>query len=225
MSKLQLLCPLLFLSVLVAAQSHTTYGINTVSGIGFTNNTIRIENQFSNKEAKKYLIKDWTTEGSIRFKGKMVKVTGLNYNMARDRFELRFHKDSIMAFDRTIRYINLGERSFELMRLPDSKSYCEVLSDGDNFTLLKTFKYREREATPNPKMLTNNNQKVITVLHKYYLKDKKQKKIVPFKLRKKEVNKVFQLEGKSVKDFMKTKKLSYKKEASIKQLCLFFNNM
>ncbi|MCV6628504.1 MAG: hypothetical protein OIF50_01450 [Flavobacteriaceae bacterium] len=205
------------------AQSHTTYNVNT-NGVGFTSDMMRVENKMNDEFKQRYLLPDWNKEARIRMNDKMVKVNAVNYNMYQDRFEVRFHADSIMVFDRDVRMVQLDNKKFELIRLPERSRYCQILADGENYSLLKTYQYVEREATPNPKMITNI-KKVKSIVKKYYIKDKRNKKIVMVKLRKKDMMSIFKSDGRSVKDFMKSKKLSYRKEAHITQLCHFFNNM
>ena len=172
-----------------------------------------------------YLYDSWFNNGKIYFGGKKLSTASLNYNMKLERFESRVSEDSVFAIDpSSAKKIEI--RGAEFIRTLDPEfrrnSYFEKIATINDRVLLEKHIVELKLGQINPLTLQKMKKDTFIKKQKFYLANKEGENLKDFKLSKKMVlslldkNKV-----NMVKQFVKEKKLSYKKLKDIQTLLMY----
>ena len=173
----------------------------------------------------KFLAKKWNNQGVIRtLRKKQIVVSNINYEVEAGAFALQA-KESIYLLDGS-KYgeIIFNGRSFKNLYNPISKStrFLEVIAENDEFTLVKDYylDIRETEATPG---YGQKATKTYVKKSRYYIMTGE--RFEEFKLKKSSVLELLSNNSSAVSDYVKSNKLSYKKDDDLKKMIAFHQTL
>jgi hypothetical protein len=208
---------------------NTTAYISIVESFSKALNTYGEAGTFFNKPKKIvgniYVFEDWNTKSNIVMNDKVYKLKKINLNMLTDKFEAKVGIDSMFAFNSSnIDYIVINNRKFKNYYEAGSggNRNFELIYDGDELKLLKGYEVGVRYNEPDPLMIKKNVDNYFTT-KTYYIK--RGEDIKQIKLKKKNILNVFGSKASVVDKFVKSNKLSYKKEKDLNKMFIYYDSL
>jgi len=173
-----------------------------------------------------YLFDTWENFGWIEHDNKKYTLKDVNYNILMDQFEYKISNDSVFIFDNNIDLIYLANKNFKKYYLDANTGhkYCEVLYEGSNYSLLKKYDVRLREAGPNPLMLKGNSNEFVKS-KKYYINNNVTNTLLPIKLKKNNIVALFSNKENDIKSYIKKNKISYKNENDLVKIFKYYDSL
>ncbi len=183
---------------------------------------IGIIGEFDNIEFNKkgldgsiYLFENWENKGEIQIENRKYFVTNINFNINQDKILMRMEGDSTFVFDvmSTDKFSINGKQFTSVYSSSENKNKIyEVLFKDKDRSLLKGYFLSYIEASPNPMVNRGRNQ--IKRGHSYFIYENG--KLKPFRLKKSStLNLASSDKSKEIEQYVKSNKLSYKKEKDI----------
>ncbi len=174
-------------------------------------------NRFLDKEDEftgtTYLFSEWENDGKFYINGKSYKVNNININALKNDLESKIGKDSILVYDKyKIDSVVVNKRKFKKY---NDNSFYEVIFEGDSKSLLKKYKVDVVKGTYNVAQGKYDKTK-LKLSDTYYIKEGEN--ISSFNLSKKSIIKLCEGNETSIKKYIKTNKLSIKKDEDIAKI-------
>ncbi len=166
-----------------------------------------------------YLFEDWNNYAQIvSIDNDVFSLNNINFNIEQQVFQSKVSVDSIFTFKfNNISKLIIGSKTFK----PIKRGVYEVISESNNFSLLKAYKLEVIEGSINP-MVNRKNDKY-KKNETYFIKNKDL--ITPFKLRKKKVLKLLETNTEAISTFVKAKRLSFSKEEDVKRIIQYHKTL
>lgn len=218
---------ILFSSTYAFAQSATTN-----VGRGFEQRGLGIYTMASGAQntlvkGSTYLFPDWKTKAIVSTKsGKSYKLSGLNYDAKLDKLVAKIGVDSLFSFNpSTIDQAIINNRTFKRYLDPEfsRNSFYEVLVDNKSSQLLKRINVTVKDGYINPMTKTQEVSDSYTFKESYFIY--REDSVTKISSKKREFLKMFKEKSIALKEYMKSNKLSIKKENDLKQIFKFFNTL
>ncbi len=226
-------CFVLFLSIPSFSQPISSGPLNHKQVVDSNRLNDIWELRFSKQDAIKveingslYLFDTWDNLGSIEYDNKKYILKDVNYNILLDQFEYKISSDSVFVFDNNIDLVHLANKKFKKYYLDVNlgRKYCEVVFEGINYSLIKKYDVRLREAGPNPLMLKDQGNKFITS-KKYYIKNNVTNSLFSIKFKKKNIVSLFPDKENDIKSYIKKNKFSFKKENDLVKIFKYYDSL
>ena len=171
-----------------------------------------------------YLFSDWVNGAKLYTKNKQrYIISGLNYNIKKEVFEIKRSKDSIFTLDsNSIDHLNINGSIYKTEKVADDETFFEILLKKEELSFLKKNTIRLIVGKMNP---LNGIQEPNTYYksYDYYLiQDGESKKI---KLKKKDLNSVFDTQSNIMKQYVKENSLSYKDEKDVIKIFAHYSTL
>lgn len=168
-----------------------------------------VSNSKSGIEGTVYLFNGWNNKTIIyTLEGTNFTMQNINLNLQRNTFESKITSDSLFTFNfNGIEKFEINTKVFKNFYYNDDNRVFEIIYENDAFTLMKGFEIQILEGSANP-MLNRKNDKYVKK-QSYFIK--RDTEIEPFKLNRKELNKLFnddEVKVKKVENYIKTDDLS-----------------
>ncbi len=173
-----------------------------------------------------YLFDNWENYAVIHtINHQKFSLLNINLNIQRNTFDSKVGKDSLFSFSfKNIEKFVINNRVFKNYYWDDKNKVYEVISEGNDFEILKGFTVTFKEGNPNP-MLNRKNDKFVRG-QIYYIR--KNDKIASINLNKSSVLKLLDLDEQQkqkVMTYTEERKLSFKKEEDLKNIIDFVNKL
>lgn len=170
-------------------------------------------------EGSIYMFPDWENTAIIQTNDKKrIAVGRVNFNLRRNRIVAKYSRDSIFVFDlRTFDKMIINGQSFKKVETETDSRIFEVIFQTDKADLLMFHHLKVVEGSANPMV----NRKVDKFKHTENYFIFKNEELIPFRLKKKMILQVFgkdDAKKKSIVDYYKKNKLSFKKPEDLKKL-------
>lgn len=180
-------------------------------------------NPANNLKGSFHLFKDWNHMGIIKTtQDEAFKIENINLNIKDNRYESKVGNDSIFVFDmENIDYLLIDYRKFRSYNLPeyDAGKIMEVIIEHNDLALLKEYKSDIKIGEPHPLMLERTTDEYF-IKSSYYLK--RGDKFEKFSLSKKKINGLVEADRiKDLSKYVKSNKLSYKKDKDVNQMLTY----
>ncbi len=210
-SIIKLVVILSFFQVYSQGKEQDPYGGQIYSPSQFTGNRfLDKEDEFTGTT---YLFSEWENDGKFYINGKSYKLNNVNINALKNDLESKIGKDSILVYDKyKIDSVVINNRKFKKY---DDNSFYEVVYEGGNRSLLKKYKVDVVKGTYNVAQGKYDKTK-LKVSDTYYIKEGEN--ITNYNLSKKSILKLCEGNEASIKKYIKTNKLSIKKDADIAKI-------
>ena len=174
-------------------------------------------NRFLDKEDEftgtTYLFSEWENDGKFYINGKSYKVNNININALKNDLESKIGKDSILVYDKyKIDSVVVNKRKFKKY---NDNSFYEVIFEGDSKSLLKKYKVDVVKGTYNVAQGKYDKTK-LKLSDIYYIKEGEN--ISSFNLSKRSIIELCEGNETSIKKYIKTNKLSIKKDEDIAKI-------
>ncbi|TVZ56975.1 hypothetical protein OD91_2279 [Lutibacter sp. Hel_I_33_5] len=169
-----------------------------------------------------FLFDEWENRSVVYANNTKFVFPNLNYNIEKDEFMFRLN-DSTYVFDMNkVQGIKIKNKSFKSVNVEGVKNNFEIVHKTKKISLLKKYSISLSKASPNP--MVNRKRSKIKRKSKYYLE--RANNLTPFSLRKSAIVKLVSIDKiKDLKWFVKSKKLSYKKEEDVKIILNYISNL
>ena len=169
-------------------------------------------------KGSEYLFDQWDNNAVIHTIDKQrFLMRNMNLNINRNSFISKISSDSIFTLNwNNIDRIVIDNKTYKNVFSDSGKRIYEMVYEGEDFTLLKGFKVQLVSGSPNP-MVNRADDRFVRKISYYIHKDNS---IKPIKLSKKKMLNLFAKDPKRMAKFdnyMKTQKLSFKKESDLKR--------
>tara|TARA_B110000967_G_C18572215_1_gene405456 strand:- start:4 stop:681 length:678 start_codon:yes stop_codon:yes gene_type:complete len=222
-SKLLLLC--LFTSLSYAQYDVTTVGNDPTSL--YTTGMWVIDKGTSNTiEGSYYLSTNWYSKGYLTDNdGKVIPVSGLNYDTKADAFVVKVEIDSIFMFnDLGIKEVHLNNKKFKKFKnIKDIKhSYFEVLAYSNDIKILKHHGKQLVKGIKNPMTQITTPDKLVDVKRVFFINGDK---ITETKLTKNQFCKFFDSKSNLIRAFISENNISLKDEKYLQQILNYHNTL
>jgi len=201
-------------------QASVTEALRVVGGSGST-----FFNKPNKLKGSVYVFKNFNNLGVVQVSDKKYKLNNVNINIKQNRFEILISKDSIYAFKgANLKFVNINGRVFKSFYFPETKTdkIFEVIYDGQKFKVLKGFELGIKYGTVDPLMVKKTVDNYFTKITYYVKKGKDINKII---IRRKALAVFFKDKTSLVNKFIKTNKLSYKKDRDLKRIFYYYNSL
>jgi len=167
----------------------------------------------------------WKNNGILRMDNKTYRINGVNLNVKTDNLEAKIPGDSIFIFNFSkAEYAKINNRTFKsLFFFKENKNkVVEVIYEGSQFKLYKKYEVAIELGRVDPLMVKKKVNKYY-LNSKYYLKtDNGFKEIT---LKKKNILPLFKDKSSDVYKYIKTNKLSYKKDRDLKKIFKYYKSL
>ena len=178
-----------------------------------------------------YLFNNWLNTASFYLLGNEgYKVPKVNFNVRFNRFEANMSndasKDSIFAFNsQSIKKVVIGNKTFVKKQVEGKGSnyFLEVIEDGDQVTLLKSFNASVIPGTINPMTQQKMKADKIEIKSSYYIE--RDGDLEEVKLKKSTIMKLMSDKKDKIKGFLNENNISFKKDADIKKIFHYYNSI
>jgi len=171
-------------------------------------------------EGSVYLFDTWENHGVIYLDDKQRFIlNNININIEHNSFDSRISQDSIFTFNTNniVKFI-INNKTYKNLYSEEKKRIYEIVyKSKDSFVILKGFKIKLVEGSPNPMVNRRNNK--YSRSENYFLKQGEDT-IKPFKLNRKKILGLISEDQERVAkldQFMKDYKLSYRKSEDVKK--------
>lgn len=200
-----------FFQVYSQGKEPDPYGGQIYSPIDVTaNRYLDKEDEFTGTT---YLFSEWENDGKFYINGKSYKVNNVNINALENDLESKVGKDSILVYDKyKIDSVKINNRKFKKY---NDNSFYEVIYAGDSKSLLKKYKVDVVKGTYNVAQGKYDKTK-LKVSDTYYIKEGEN--ISSFNLSKKSIIEFCEGNEANIKKYIKTNKLSIKKDEDIAKI-------
>jgi len=184
----------------------------------------------TNLKGSPYLFDSWNSNNTIIYMrdNKAHKFNNINYNVQLERFEAKYSKDSILAFNpKNIDKIVINSRIFK--RYLDNEfqrnSYFEELVVTKSITILRKFEIGIKEGMYNPLTQQKTTDDEMIIKEKYfYTTDNEKLKLI--QLKKSAILKTLDSDKKDViKQYAKDNNLSFKEINDLKKILIYYNTL
>ena len=166
-----------------------------------------------------FLFSEWNKTGVIYADGISYRAKEMNYNILSDDTAILKGKDSVFIFDKVnIDSFSIGKRNFK----KHYNLFYEVLSNGNNISLLKRYEVEIIEGMFNPMDGTKEKSRFKTIDDYFIEKDNNTEKFIPSK---KSISVIFSKKAPEVKKYIKQNKLSLKKENDLIDIFNYYNQI
>jgi len=176
-------------------------------------------------KGSQHLFDTWNNSAVVVSKeGKKFKVQNVNFNARRNRFEMEQPGDTLYTFNfKAIDKIVVNNRTFSTVYFEEDERDMAVEEIGvaDNFKIIKRYNIEIQVGSPNP-MRGSVSDKYLLKDDYYLIKDGEMKKFNP---KRKKVSKLMGKKADQVEDYAKENKLSYKDDAELAQIILYYNSL
>ena len=135
-------------------------------------------------------------------------------------------KDSIFAFNsQSIKKVVIGNKTFVKKQVEGKGSnyFLEVIEDGDQVTLLKSFNASVIPGTINPMTQQKMKADKIEIKSSYYIE--RDGDLEEVKLKKSTIMKLMSDKKDKIKGFLNENNISFKKDADIKKIFHYYNSI
>ncbi|MFL0354099.1 hypothetical protein [Xanthomarina sp. GH4-25] len=230
---------LVFILALTTNFIFSQAGVNIAAENTFTNSKgimghdgIWVTNSESSRTIKgsPYLFDSWKSTNALIYTkdNKAYKFNTLNYNVRLERFESKFSKDSILAFNpKNIEKVVLDGRTFK--RYLDNEfqrnSYFEELVVTKSGTILRKYETAIKEGIYNPLTHQKTTDDELIIKEKYfYTADNETLKLI--QLKKSSILKTLDSDKKdALKDYAKENDLSFKNINDLRKILKYYNTL
>ncbi|WP_435263748.1 hypothetical protein [Tenacibaculum sp. nBUS_03] len=219
MKKLILILCLSFVSLLVNSQVEGfNFNPQKIGGT-FQNTNLNSKNSFNeNMKGSIYLFKSWKNLSTLTsFSNKKLKIDNLNYDIENKQFVAKISNDSIYIFN-NLKTVKTPLSSFKNI----DGTFYELLVDG-KVQLLKEYTGKYKKAVINK--MTNQVVKKPQYVKTEILYLRQNKKIKKIKLKRSSIQKITSSKKEDIKKYIKSNKLSYKKENDVIKILNYFNEL
>ncbi len=184
--------------------------------------TMTIYNPKRRVDGSVYLFENWTNYALIITNDKQkFSLKNINLNIERNTFESKYSGDSIFTFNfNNIDRFVVNNKVYKNFYYNDDNRVYELIYESDEFIIMKGYRILFVEGSSNP--MLNRRNDAYKKKYSYYIK--KDNKIKLFKLKKKRILKL--VDGdldrmKKIEQFVKSNRLSYKKENDVRRVLSF----
>jgi len=163
------------------------------------------------------LFDKWENQGVIEVEDKRYVFSNMNYHVKRATFMSKIDNDSVVSFDlSTFNRIVINDMSFKSIYNPAKRANetFQVIYEGEDFSILKTYSVEVREANPNP--MINRGKTKIMKKSAYFMQ--KDNTIKPLKLKKKSLLGLAGDRSEEMMKYAKKNKLSFKRDEDVTKL-------
>ena len=168
-------------------------------------------------DGTEYLFDEWENKAVVYTKDNYkYSLKNINLNIKRNLFLTRLSKDSIFTFNMNgIDKIVVNNKVYKNIYSEKGRTICEVLFESDKFSILKSFYLHTVEGSPNP-MINRVNDKIIRKNTFYVLKGES---LIKFRFTKRKVLTLIDSDRiDAIREYVKLKNLSFRKEKDVKQI-------
>jgi len=172
-----------------------------------------------------YLFPKWVDNAKLYTRSnKKYVITGLNYNLKKDNFEIKMPNDSVFILDGNhIDHLNIQGSIFKKENIEKTgNEFYEVLLKDSKISLYKKHKVRLIPGKMHPLNGTQEPHRYHKYYEYYVIQNDKPSKIA---LRKKHITSLVQDKLDLVKDYTKRNKLSYKSEKDVVKLLKYYKTL
>ena len=187
---------------------------------GTDHGSFKKNDAFNGIEGSFYLYKIWNFPAVIETEnGKTFKINNLNYDLDEEKFLSKISNDSVYFYE-NLKRIVINKDEFNQI----DGNYYQKLSAKGNLTLLK--KYSGKLKKPVLNKMTNQVLKPAKYLKvETYFVAVDGDKLIEVSLKKSKVMKLMAAHKKEIKAFVKTHRLSFKKEADVIKIINHYNSL
>ena len=174
---------------------------------------------FSNSNSQNnifYLFDKWENNATIVLNGKEFLIKNLNFDTQQGKFVSQITKDSLFTFYNLDKVLISGSTFVNI----DNKFYENLTNDSSDYMFLK--EHYIKETKPEVHVITNKvikpGQNKLMYKYFFYLNDD----LIQVELKKKDILKIFKSKQNEVTSFVKSNKLSYKKEEDVTKIFNYY---
>ena len=193
--------------------------LSKISGVFYEFDDIRFSNMPT--EGSTYLFESWKNNGVVIVGNNHFTTSNINFHINQDIIMTRMDNDSTFVYDfKGIDRIVINSRPFKsyyLAKEGKNKIFEIVYENEYNVSLLKAYYVRLSEGDPNP--MLNRSRNKIKQSSRYYLL--RNGSMMPLKLKKSDVQALYDGDVSNLEQFVKANKLSYKKEKDVIKILQF----
>jgi hypothetical protein len=216
----------IFTSVLALLFFSTLFSQSTlnhlISSEGDANSKVR--NTQGSFGGSVYLYKDWNKQVIVKTNSDIYKVQGGNFNVQTGNLEIKISKDSTFVLDpKNTDYIRIDKNYFKYNAL-NNNQLVQVLYESPKISLYKRFfiivskgSYNALTGKSSPNRYKTDSK--YTLKQNGIITDKN------FKLKKKNILKLFPMYKKEISTFVKENKLSYRDDNDVQKILSFCSNL
>lgn len=171
-------------------------------------------------EGNRFLLENWKNKGELYSQGKVLRLDNINYDIYSNQFSQSKQGDSLFIFDNKL--IDSAKINGRSMKPDDNQKFNEVLVEGKEVNLYKTFRAEIIEGMFNPTDGTTQPSRFKIVddyLITYHGKTE------PFKFNKKQVLEVISEHKSETEKYIKANNLSLKKEEDVIKIFKYYNTL
>ncbi|MGB5384204.1 MAG: hypothetical protein WBN19_10145 [Lutimonas sp.] len=171
-------------------------------------------------EGSRFLLPNWQNQGEIYAQGKLLRLTNLNLDLSTDEFSQMKQNDSIFIFEKSrIDSVKINNRLFK----PNQAGKVdEILSEGENASLIKNYEVEIIEGMFNPTDGTTKPSRYKIIENYAVVQNGIAKKV---SLNKKNLADIFGNDKGAVEKYIKDNKLSYKDESDMIRVFNYYNTL
>ena len=225
---------LFYLAVFVSGFSFSQ--MTNMSGVGGSIDTFaelrgvefdKVANPTKNNriEGSVHVFETWDNNGVIKLGSQNYSIKNINFNAFKNTIESKIDEESVYAFDlKTNDVVYINNREFRNCFDPKKgmNRIFEVIAGDKDFQLLKSYDIQVYMYQADPLMIRKKDGKYMTN-KAYHINSNGN--ISEVKLKKKSLLKAFGDKSKAIEKFIKSNKLSYKKEDDLKKIIDHFNSL
>lgn len=164
-----------------------------------------------------FLFDKWENRGVIEVDEKRYVFFNMNYHVKKATFMTKISDDSIVSFDlSTFDRIVINDKPFKSIYNPAKRANdtFEVIYEGEDFSLLKTYSLHITESNPNP--MINRSKSKIKKKSSYYLKEGNS--IKKFKFKKKNLLALAGDKASELELYAGKNKLSFREDDDVRRM-------
>jgi len=171
-----------------------------------------------------YLFDNWVDKAQLFTKNKKKYIiTGLNYNIKSDNFEIKMPNDSVFILDGNyIDHLNIKGTVFKKENVRNNVDFYEILLKKENISLYKKHKVRLIQGKFNPLDGSQQPNRYYKYFEYYLIKSDQSKKV---NLKKKEIVSFLSDKSDDIKNYTKKNKLSYKNEKDVVKILTHYESL
>jgi len=174
-----------------------------------------------------YLFSEWVNNVELALKtNKRLIIRNLNYNIQKDKFEIKISKDSVFTLDSNyIDYIVVEGRNFKkLEQVINSKGFYEIVFFGNNFSIVKKNNLRLIKGKLNP--LDGSVEPNKYYAYQDYYLNRDNNRLIKFNLKRKAVLSLFKEDKeKKLINYVNKNRFSYKKEKDLIKIFKYVDSL
>lgn len=186
-------------------------------------------NKLSGSMNGAYLFDTWSNKGRVFQNNKIYVLDQLNYNIQKDRFEVKFEQDSIFVLSSPEdAVVEIGKRKFKRFIDPETKrsNYFEVVANVRGDALLIGYSIKIEKALINPLTKVPEGPDKLTKKESYYYTDDSESELLKLKLNKKTVLGLIEKEKQPlVQKHIKTYELKYNNISDVVKIFEYYHTI